>query len=173
MSGERSCEEIEAGLIETFLAGEQPAAALGAHTLRCPACARTRAQLADLSARLDALAAPEPLGTAALDSIRRRVLTTLERDSRRARAPLPSGYTRELLRILGPAVAVLPVVLLWNAAVLHYADVMLADLLPGALRAALAAGYIAASAGWLALLFGSIPFVAHARVQRPSTEVRP
>ena len=70
------------------------------------------------------------------------------------------------MRILASAAAALPLVLLWNFAVLSLGGELLAGLLPATLLGGLGAAYVLAAGGWLAVVYGSIPFVAHGQARR-------
>jgi len=84
---------------------------------------------------------------------------------------VPEGFRRELAWLLVVAVAPLPLVVLWNAALLAVGDRLLAGLLPAPLLSALAAAYVLSAAAWLSLLYGSLPFVAQRRAERRAEEV--
>jgi hypothetical protein len=88
-----------------------------------------------------------------------------------SRRTLPPGFGRELARLLAVALAALPVVVVWNVVVIRFGGRLLEGLLPEPVLGVVAGAYVASVAGWLAFLYGSIPFVAHRRVQRTSSEV--
>ncbi len=121
-----------------------------------------------LAPRLDALTAPEP--PAAL----------VERTLARARAELaaaapavqirrvpatglPAGFVPELLRLLGATAAPLALVVAWNTLVVVLGPRLLAGWLPAPLALAVVVAYGLGALGWLALVYGSLPLVAHHR----------
>ena len=65
----------------------------------------------------------------------------------------------------------LPLVLLWNWAVLAFGGELLAAWLPTALVAGVGAAYALAAGGALAAVFGSLPVVALGRIQQRPREV--
>ncbi|MCP5058524.1 MAG: hypothetical protein GY937_17620 [bacterium] len=99
------------------------------------------------------------------------VAATLERASALLRTPVqaPShteiqvGFKRELAKLLAAAAVPLALVLAWNAFVLLRLPEFLGTWLPESLAWALPAAYVLSAAGWLALVFGSLPVVAHRR----------
>ncbi len=119
--------------------------------------------LAELAAELDRYEVAEPS-----DAL---VSATLERSSALLRGPvptprhaaIPTGFKRELTRLLAAAAVPLVLVVAWNAFVLLNAPEWLATWLPASLAWALPAAYVLGAAGWLALVFGSLPLVAHRR----------
>lgn len=95
----------------------------------------------------------------------------LERTLRGARAELratrrPETYGRALLRLLAAASIPLPFAAAWSFAVLSLAPEWLSAWLPPPLAWALPAAYVFGSAGWLAVLFGSLPILAHRDLTR-------
>jgi hypothetical protein len=176
MPTETPCEEVEARLVEALLARTQPTAQDCAHAAACPSCGPALDELRTLRRALDAAAEPEPR-PALLAAAWRGAVAELER-ARAAPAPakapiqgVPLGFHRELGRLLGGALAPLPLVLLWNVALLALGQRLLAGWVPAPVLSMLAVGYVLAAAGWIALLYGSIPLVAHRRVQRRLPEV--
>ena len=163
MATERSCEHVREGLEEALLARDEIGRAEREHLGQCPDCAAAADRLRSLAAALDSLPAPEP---------RPELLAATRARARAALAP-PAGFGTELLRVFAGAAAVLPFVVLWNWAVLAVGEELLAPFLPAPLLAALAAGWVLAASGWLALLYGSIPFLAHRRALRRLNEVTP
>jgi hypothetical protein len=171
MAGE-FCRGVQERMTEALLARRDADAPDLLHAESCPACAAQRDDLLAIRAGLDALPAPAPAAEV-VTAARRRAIAALAVEAAPARAPLPSGYRRELLRILAAPLAALPVVLLWNWAVLAWGAELLAGLVPAALLAAVGAAYAVAAGGSVALLFGSIPFVAHGQAQQRLPEVNP
>jgi hypothetical protein len=164
------CDAVQERMTEALLARAAPAAPDLLHAEGCAACAACRDELAALRSGLDAFAAPElapELGAA----VRRRALAELARRGAPARAGLPDGFGRELGRVLGGALAALPLVLAWNAAVLFFGGELLRGLVPAGLAAGLGAAYAVAAAGWLAFSFGALPLVAQGQARRRLQEV--
>lgn len=149
-----------------------------AHADSCASCA-------DLIATLEALARSfstsgvQELGTDRARSIRFLVARELasSTSSREVEAPsLPTGYLRELFRILGWAMLPLPLVLFVYVQLFQFGGALLGQILPdwGVLVVGITAASAAAS--WLAIIYGSIPLVAYRRLSvnlRPSIEVGP
>ena len=90
------------------------------------------------------------------------------------RAAKPQVVTFELSRLALAALPAILVALLWNAAVLWFGPGLLEGLLPDSLAPQLAAVlptlYVVGAAGWLALLVGSLPAVAHRLAARRALE---
>jgi hypothetical protein len=174
---ETRCEAVQERLTESWLGRRAGAADDRAHAAACPLCRAHAATLEQLGEALDGVAAPAPPPEqqAALE-------TRLREELRRAgaarapevvpaRAALPRGYRRELARLLLAAVAPLPLVLLWNVGVLVLGSELLRGIVPDSLVNLLGALYAIAAAGWLAILYGAIPLVAHRQVTQRHREV--
>jgi hypothetical protein len=170
------CAATRTALDEAFLERTAPGADVRAHVDGCAEC---RAVEGELRAVADAFAAlPEPTVS---DRVVARTLlrgraevvagAIAERSAVVSRRTLPPGFGRELARLLAVALAALPAVLVWNVVVIRFGGRLLEGLLPEPVLGVLAGAYVASVAGWLAFLYGSIPFVAHRRVQRTSSEV--
>lgn len=171
MSHEARCATAEEALLEALL-GREPLSTVDAvHVDACERCLRLRGELEVLAIEL--ASAPEPEAPESL----------VERTLRRARAELrgdllpvppatslPEGFGRELARLLGGALLPLPLVLAWNATILFFAGDLLSAWLPGGLITLIGAAYVTAAAGWLALLYGALPFLAHLGVRRRLSE---
>jgi len=175
MASER-CAEVEVRLVEALLARREPSEADRAHTRDCVACAAAHDELEGLRLALGALPAPEPPRELASGAWRRAALELRGAlPARSAPGPLrhgvAEGFPRELARLLAVALAPLPLVVLWNAALLALGDRLLAGLVPAPLLSALAAAYVLSAAAWLSLLYGSLPFVAQRRAERRDEEV--
>jgi len=175
------CEAVQARLADAFLAHASATPADLGHARGCAACGPMQASLLLLGGALDAKPAPVP-SELLVQRTQRRVRAELaalrEREQEEALASpagaagvLPDGFGRECGRLLLGAVAVLPVVLLWNGLVLSFARRALAGIVPETLLALVGGAYVACFAAWLTFLYGSIPFVAHRRARRPASEV--
>jgi hypothetical protein len=79
-------------------------------------------------------------------------------------ATLPSGYGRELIRILSWALVPLPLVLFVYWQVFQYGAAVLSAWLPQLALASFGAAALLVASSWLGLVYGAIPFVAHQRV---------
>ncbi len=157
------CAGVQERMTDALLDHRGPAAPDLLHAEGCAAFAAVRAGLD---------AGPEPeLPAARLAEARRLAAAELARGASPARARLPAGYGRELGRVLAGALAALPIVLAWNAAVLLLGGELLAGLVPRGLAAGLATAYVVAAAGWLAFLFGALPLVADGQARRRLQEV--
>jgi len=90
------------------------------------------------------------------------------------RAATPRAVRAELSRLLAAAIPAVLLVLVWNAAVLWLAPDLLAGFfltsLAPRLAAALPTLYVVGAAGWVALLIGSLPAVAHRLATRRELE---
>ncbi len=98
------------------------------------------------------------------------------RSLQRARAELAgaapkAAYGRELSRAVRASLVPLPLVVAWNAAVLVFGTQLLAIWLPETLAVALPAAYVFGAAGWLALLWLSLPALARQQATRRTREV--
>lgn len=124
-------------------------------------------ELERLAPLLDSLDASEPSEelvsrTLRLASEQLRAETSLAlQRPQRSRAVVPVGFKRELARLLGASVVSLPLVLLWNAAVLSLGRELLEAWLPASLTFGLAGFYVFGAVGWLALVLGTLPILAH------------
>lgn len=84
-----------------------------------------------------------------------------------AHAAIPTGFKRELAKLMLAIAPPLAVVVAWNAFVMFQLPEWLAGWLPAWLPEFLAWGlpalYVLAAAALLALVFGTLPFFAHRR----------
>lgn len=78
-------------------------------------------------------------------------------------AVVPAGFRRELARLLGASALSLPLFVLWNLAVLWLGREILAAWLPASFTWGLAGAYAFGAIGWLALVLGTLPVLAHRR----------
>jgi hypothetical protein len=78
-------------------------------------------------------------------------------------ALVPVGFKRELARLLGASALSLPLFLLWNLAVISLGREILATWLPASLTWGMAGAYAFGAIGWLALVLGTLPVLAHRR----------
>lgn len=177
MTSER-CDAVEERLIDVWLRGAEPAPEDALHATSCGRCRAVRASLGDIGEALRALdggAAPsDALVLRTRRSVRAELAAARERADEEQRASvevLPSGFARECARLLAGALSVLPLVLGWNWLVVSGLQSVLATLFPEPLLAIVGGAYFACVAGWLAFLYGSIPFVAHRRARRLAEEV--
>ena len=177
MAAERRCDGVRERLQEALLARGEVGRAEREHLAQCAGCAAVQARLRSLAKALDALPVPEPRPELVATTLARARTALAEPSAHRspsaARSAPVAGFGAELLRVLAAAAAPLPLVLLWNWAVLALGAELLGPFLPAPLLAALAVGWGLAAAGWLALLYGSIPFLAHRRAVRRLNEVTP
>ena len=124
-------------------------------------------ELARLAPSLDSLEAPEPperlvSRTLEMASVELRA-GTLAALPERGHSVVPAGFHRELARLLGASALSLPLFVLWNLAVLWLGREILAAWLPASFAWSLAAAYLFGAIGWLALVLGSLPVLAHRR----------
>lgn len=155
MSAER--EALEASLLDAFLARDDAA-------LRDQA----RGEAAALGEDLRSLAAVLDDGSSASPVV-------VERAMRAARAELaasrrPGALARELGRMLFATALPLALVAAWNAAVLVLGPSLLEPWLPNPLPQVIPALYVFGSVGWLALVYGSFPALAHIELARRHRE---
>ncbi|MCP3986023.1 MAG: hypothetical protein GY723_16695 [bacterium] len=107
------------------------------------------------------------------------VSATLERASTLLRTPapipahteIPVGFKRELAKLIAAVSVPFLFVLGWNAFVILRVPGFLGTWLPDPLAWALPAAYVLGAAGWLTLVFGSLPVVAHRRAWLRHQEV--
>lgn len=169
---ELRCQHVQAEITEAFLARRTADADDLAHAEGCTACSAHREDLAILHRELSAEPPPR-LRDEVLRSVHAQAVAELRRERQRIATPLPAGFRQELVRILGRAAAAFPVVLVWNLAVLYLGRALLTPFVPAPLVSVLAVAYLIAATGWLTLIYGSIPFVAHGQVQRRLREAHP
>lgn len=168
---EPPCGDAARRLTEAFLAHREPEPADRAHAAGCRECGALRAELRALASALDAERPPE-LAAESAARVRARVARELARELPAARpAALPPGFRRELLRILAWAAAPLPLLALWYALLFERGAVLLASFLPPPAVTAVGFAFAAATLSWLAVIYGSLPFVAHHRARRRWREV--
>lgn len=86
--------------------------------------------------------------------------TTLQE---RGHAYIPAGFKRELARLLGASALSLPLYLLWNIGILSLGREILLMWLPASYTWALTGVYLFGAVGWLALVLGTLPVLAHRR----------
>lgn len=176
MVDETPCAAVEVRLTQALLAREQPDAASRAHAEACDVCGPLLRRLAELHRELEAAPTtcevPEALARATL-SRACALLASETSVAGRVPAGLPEGFSGECLRLLGAALLPLPLVVAWNLALLALGEHVLRSFVPAALLWACGAAYLAAAAGWSALVYGSIPILAHRRARRRSVEATP
>ena len=124
-------------------------------------------ELARLAPSLDSLEAPQPpealvgrtlqLASAELRAGARSALP------QRSHSLVPAGFKRELARLLGASALSLPFFLLWNLAVIWLGQEILAIWLPASFSWGLIGVYAFGAIGWLALVLGTLPVLAHRR----------
>jgi hypothetical protein len=168
------CTDRQARLVEALLAHAEPDRTDLDHARTCAACAASLSSLRDLRRDLDAWTPVEPppaLVSGTWRRLREALAVPAPAPSRELPRGLPVGFRRELARLLSVALAPLPLVLLWNVGLVLAAERLLSGLVPSPLLGLLGFAYAAAAAGWLALLYGSLPFLAHGRAQRRLREV--
>jgi hypothetical protein len=124
-------------------------------------------ELARLAPSLDSLEEPQPSeklvrGTLQLASAELRA-GAHSAPAKRPHPALPTGFTRELGRLLGASALSLPLFLLWNLAILWLGRELLVAWLPASLTWGLAGAYVFGAIGWLALVLGTLPVLAHRR----------
>lgn len=177
MAAEGRCAEVEDRLTQSLLARTEAEPGDRAHAQDCAVCGPLLRELASLRGWLDHVDAgadaPESVARATLA----RARSLLGDGSRSVRRPrhvprgLPEGFSGECLRLLGAALVPFPLVVAWNLAFLALGEQLLGGFLPAALLSTFGVAYVAAAAGWSALLYGSIPILAHHRAQRRTAEV--
>ena len=122
-------------------------------------------ELARLAPSLDSLQVPPPS-----EGLVNRTLQLASAELRTGRqsdlqghAVVPTGFRRELARLLGASALSLPLFALWNLAVLWLGHQILAIWLPVSFTWGLAGAYLFGAIGWLALVLGTLPVLAHRR----------
>jgi hypothetical protein len=124
-------------------------------------------ELAQLAPSLDSLEVQQP--SEGLTSLTLQLASaelragTQSALQRRGHASVPTGFKRELARLLGASALSLPLFLLWNLAVLSLGREILAGWLPASFTWGLAGAYAFGAIGWLALVLGTLPVLAHRR----------
>jgi hypothetical protein len=153
VTAEERCRPVQERLTDAVLGRRAPGEEDGAHAAACSACGALLADLRALAEALDAVPAPElPPETAR--ALRRRVAA--------------EGYRRELIRLLAWAALPLPAVLAVYAVLFRVGGALLAEWLPAALVSAIGCAVALGAASWMALIYGSIPFVAQREAARRS-----
>jgi hypothetical protein len=120
-------------------------------------------ELARLAPRLDELQVGEPPTALVERTLRAARLELARTPAAPVSQPLPAGFKRELVRVLSLTAAPGALAIVWNALVILVAPALLSQWLPEGIAGALVAAYAFAALGWLALVYGSLPFVAHRR----------
>jgi hypothetical protein len=136
------CRDVQQRLTEAFLARSAPGAGDRAHAEACPACRALGNDLRALAEGLDASGVPE-LAAGRAAAVRRRAAAEL------AWAAVP-----------------LPAVLLIDTALFRVGGTLLAEWLPAALVTAIGVAFALGTASWMALIYGSLPFVAQRSAAR-------
>ena len=124
-------------------------------------------ELARLAPALDSLEVPEPSEALvnhtlqmASAELRLGTETALQQPGHTF---IPAGFKRELARLLGASALSLPLYLLWNLGILTLGREILLIWLPASYTWALAGVYVFGAVGWLALVMGTLPVLAHRR----------
>jgi len=165
-----TCERVQERLMDALLAQQDAAAPDLTHSEGCHECRALRDDLLAMRVELDAVPLPE-LSPEVFARTRERAFAALAEQRVPSHAPLPEGFGRQLARVLTPPALLLPLVVLWNFAVLSLGGDLLTGLVPAALLTAVGGLYALAAGGSVALLFGSIPFVAQHEARRRLHEV--
>jgi hypothetical protein len=168
MKDDSRCPEIEAQLIEAFLARREVGDAEAAHSEGCARCGAARAELSRLGNVLSLpVAELESDRAGAILAAARAALDETSRSVRPdAAAALPPGFGRELARLLGFAALPLPLLVLAYAGLANVGGTLLRDLLPPFLAPVVGLALAVSAASWLGLAYGALPFVAHYRTHR-------
>ena len=130
--------------------------------------ARLEAELRALAPLLDRLAAP-PAPPALVERTLRLASAELRRPPAiapgvgAAHVQLPSGFRRELARLVALTLPALALALAWDAFLLREGSAWLAAWLPAKLALALVAAHVVGGLGWIGLTYASLPLVAHRR----------
>jgi len=132
-------------------------------------------ELGDLAERFDGWTTPEPGENLLHNTLALSSALLREPVPESTHATIPTGFKRELAKLLAVALPPLALVVAWNAfVILQLPDVLsrwLPAWLPEGLAFALPAAYVLGAAGWVALVFGSLPVVAHRRAWHRTHEV--
>ena len=127
-----------------------------------------REGLRALRPELDRWVAPAPPAALVERTLLRAREELRERDLSAATPPpelgvVPVGFKRELVRLMVATIPALLLIFGWNALVLTSVPAVLETWLPSGVAFALAAAYVVGALGWTALVYGSLPLVAHRR----------
>jgi hypothetical protein len=163
----RNREDLEARLIEAFLAREGAGADRPPEVDEDPSLAAFARDLARLEVELSTL--PEP------DAPESLVARSLALGRAELRPTTPRAVALQLGRLVLAAALPLAAVLLTHLLLVLYGPGVIAgwlpDFLPRSLATALPWVYAIGAAGWLALLLGSLPTLAHRTAARHPQEV--
>ncbi len=146
--------------MDAFLSRNPAEAEDDAHARACAACGALCRDLRTLGEGLQRLPAPELRAG--------RALTLGRRAGDDLRGGLPPGYRRALARLIGWAALPLPALVLWYSELYRVGGTWLGEWLPPLLVSAIGVTYALATASWLALIYGSLPIVAHRVAARPA-----
>jgi hypothetical protein len=166
------CTGVQERMIEALLAHRDAAAPDLAHAETCDECRSQRDDFLAMRVGLDEAPWPE-LPEELAERARVAAFAELAAHAQPAHAPLPQGFGRQLVRVLAAPVLLLPFIVAWNAAVLSFGGELLAGTVPTAVLGTAGVFYALAAGGSVAVLFGSIPFVAQAEARRRLCEVTP
>ena len=144
--------------MDAFLSRNPAEAEDDAHARACAACGALCRDLRTLGEGLQRLPAPELRAG--------RALTLGRRAGDDLRGGLPPGYRRALARLIGWAALPLPGLVLWYSELYRVGGVWLGEWLPPLVVSAIGVTYALATASWLALIYGSLPIVAHGVASR-------
>lgn len=175
MPTDASCEQIQSALLEALFAQRDVAADEVAHCAACPACSAAKRDLAALAAALSDVAelAPERAAAVRLGVARELVEAARPAPAARREHELPVGFGHELARLVAWSLVPLPLALFGFALLLRLGGALLAEVLPGVAVSALETIAVFATASWLAVVYGSLPFFAHRRALTRRREVFP
>lgn len=171
------CSEVEQRLSNAVIGGGRGAAADLAHAASCASCAHHLADLRAIAALLSESfsQSPDPAKTTA--ARRAAAVELAAAHAAQLTAPtarrLPTGYGRELARILGWALLPLPLAVFAYVQLFRAGAALLGGLLPEPALFAFGVAAALVASSWLALVYGALPFVALGRLSTLRSEVSP
>jgi hypothetical protein len=162
-----TCPHTTERLESAFWSRVSPDRADAEHAASCRSCGELMEALAVLADSLATQHTPE-LSADRFRSVQQLAARELSHSlvpvGSVAPQPLPSGYSRELVRILGWALLPLPLALFTYVQLFQLGGALLGQILPDWAVVAVGITAVSGAASWLAVVYGSIPLVAYRRL---------
>ncbi len=176
MTTDIDCAHTQERLEAAFWSRASPPEADAVHAADCAACGELIGALETLADSLETARPPALAADRArsiLQLAARELTGSMRATKPMVRPELPSGYARELIRILFWALLPLPLVLFAYVQLFQLGGALLGGILPDWGLVAVGIAAASGAASWLAVVYGSIPLVVYRQLSRVDPSFRP